>query len=162
MTEPDTVPPFRLLRRLRPGSPRELRLIRLAWLTGETVAGIAGLMGRHLSTIPRRLKMHDLPASAAAGKVVRLVAEAMANAIAQCLLRGEYAAVKDRVALLSKVAAVQRSGAAAGSPAQAGKESAAGEQESTDTDDWRDSALGDLERLDEAIEAKAAKLDQDG
>lgn len=109
--------------------------------------------------------MHGLPASAEAGKVVRLLAEAMADAIAQCLLRGEYAAVKDLVSLLSKVAAVQRTGAAAGSEAQAGKGGTAGEHESTDTDDWRDRALGDFERLvglGKAIETKAAKLDQDG
>lgn len=130
-------------RRVRPGSERELRLLKLAWLSGWSTADIAALLGDSVRTVRRRLACHDLKGPEAPGEQARLIAEAMKDAIAEGLLCGDNPLVKEVVSTLQKMAGATRT------LQQAAREhrAEAARDAPEDEDDWRERAIAEIDRL---------------
>lgn len=137
-------------RRLRAGSGRQRRLLRLVWLAGWRVADMAALTGECERTVRRRLADLDLMQDEAPGEMARLLVAVQQDCVADALASsGE---MKEAVATHQKLAATARVMQAAEKEHQ-GKDS-----EQTD-EDWRERALEELERMvsvDPGLETKAA------
>ncbi|MFN4025238.1 MAG: hypothetical protein ACK4MQ_10405 [Hyphomonas sp.] len=143
-------------RRLRPGSERELRLLRLAWLSGWSIADMAALLGDSVRTVRRRLARHDLKGPEAPGEQARLIAGAMKDAIAEGLLCGDDPAVKDAVSTLQKMAGATRTLQTAAREQKADEVKVAEDS----VDDWRVGIEDEIERLiaeEKAMAAAAAE-----
>lgn len=143
-------------RRVRAGSERELRLLRLAWLSGWSTADMAALIGESVRTVNRRLARHGLRGAEAPGEQARLITGAMKDAIAEGLLSGDSPVVKDVVSTLQKMAGATRT------LQQVSRERKADEVRVADEniDDWRDGIEEEIERLiaqEAAMAAEAAE-----
>lgn len=142
-------------RRVRPGSERELRLLRLAWLSGWSVADMAALLGDSVRTVRRRLARYELKGPETPGEQAGLIARAMKDAIAEGMLCGETPAVKELVSILQKMAGATRTLQHAAREQKADEVKVAEEN----VDDWRDGIEEEIERLiaeEAAREAEAA------
>lgn len=129
--------------KLRGGSEREWRLIRLGWLAGRSVTQIAQMLGRSRWTIRERLKDDRLRAPEASGEMARLVADAMCDRLADGLLGDTDQDVKEVVALLQKLAAALKA-----MPAQAEAQVSGGSADNrADTDEWDDDSEDEIDRL---------------
>lgn len=139
-------------RRLRPGSERELRLMRLVWLAGWRMEDIGALLGVSRATAWRRLTQYKLTADAAPGEMNRLVAAVMNDAVADGLVCGGPGEVKDTVVTYQRMVGAARVAQAAE------RECADKDCEQTD-EDWRERALEELDRMvsvEPGLETKAA------
>lgn len=142
-------------RQVRPGSERELRLLRLAWLSGWSIADMAALLGDSVRTVRRRLARYELKGPETPGEQARLIAEAMNDAIAEGVLCGDNPAVKDVVSTLQKMAGATRVLQQVSLERKADDVSVAEEN----LDDWRDGIEEEIERLiaqEAAMAAEAA------
>ena len=152
----DAISKLKPSRRLRPGSGREVRLIRLAWLAGWTVADIATLLGESARTVSRRLAGHRLMEEAAPGEMERLVLAVMQDTVAEGLVGGSD--LKELVVMFQKLAGTVR-------VIQAVEKAADCAGTEDEDEDWRESALEEIERMvrmDSGIETKAARSSQSG
>ena len=127
-------------RRLRPGSERELRLMRLVWLAGWRLEDIGGLLGVSKATASRRLNRYALMGAEAPGEMAKLLAAVINDAVADGLVCGGPGEVKEAVLTYQRMVGAARVAQAAET------ESMNKNCEQTD-EDWRDRALAELERM---------------
>lgn len=140
-------------RRLRAGSARELRLLRLMWLLGWRVEDMAETLEEAVRTVRRRLAGHELMGEEAPGERARLVLAVMTDRLGDGLVGGED--VREAALSLQRAAGAVRGMQAI--EAEGGDD--AGTEEDED-DNWQDKALLELERMvrmGTGIETKSAR-----
>ncbi|WP_291052656.1 hypothetical protein [Hyphomonas sp.] len=133
-------------RRLRPGSGRERRLLRLVWLAGWRVAEIAALTGEGERTIRRRLAAFDLMGEEARGEMARLLVAVQQDCVADALAAGGE--VKEAVVTHQKMAGTAR-------VMQAAEKEQDSQKTEYQEEEYKEDAIDRLVAMDLALEEAA-------
>ncbi|MFN4024688.1 MAG: helix-turn-helix domain-containing protein [Hyphomonas sp.] len=127
--------------KLRPGSDRALRFIRLAWLIGRRISEIAALLQVSRSTVSRHLTRHNLRGPGRPGEVARLLAEVIVDRAADLVVSEEPVTPEPMFGLLQKITGSMKVMAQLPEPAKTEEDG------TTTTDDWRIGIEDEIERL---------------
>lgn len=133
-------------RRLRAGSGRQRRLLRLVWLAGWRVADMAALTGECERTVRRRLADLDLMQDEAPGEMARLLVAVQQDCVADALASsGE---MKEAVAAHQKMAATAR-------VMQAAEKEQNSQKAEYQEEEYKEDAIDRLVAMDLALEEAA-------
>lgn len=135
-------------RRLRPGSERELRLMRLVWLAGWRLEDIGGLLGVSKATASRRLNRYALMGPAAPGEMAKLLAAVINDAVADGLVCGGPGEVKEAVLTYQRMVGAAR-------VAQAAETQMSSQRTEQQEEDNTEDAIDRLVAMDLALEQAA-------